>query len=115
MDGSPVAGKQGLVPTADAAPGTIYNPTTLTLALSQLTSDGAPGQFKFRVIAVGGPSNMPAEELTPVVTVGECCLLVRRLRPCSATCCTLHAGGDGSSCLFPCRFLPSLIRPSQVR
>lgn len=32
-DGSAVADKQGVVPTADSAPGTIYNATTLTLTL----------------------------------------------------------------------------------
>lgn len=41
-------------------------------AHSQLTNDSAPGQFRFQVVAVGGPSEWPAQELSPVVTVGEC-------------------------------------------
>ncbi|PRW20837.1 Ig-like domain repeat [Chlorella sorokiniana] len=68
--GAAITGKEALVPTADSNPGTIYTPTSLTLSLSQLTDGGAPGQFKFRVVAVGGPTDMPADDLTPLVTVG---------------------------------------------
>lgn len=42
-DGSAVTDKQGLAPTADLAPGTIYNATTLTLTLGCVPSCLAGG------------------------------------------------------------------------